>query len=425
VAKNPYQPGVGARPPYLAGREAQLRRFERILADYPEKRRNIRITGLRGVGKTVLLKEFERIARADRSRRWVVIRRDFVPRMADELEFVTAIAEYLREAAEQLSVRSRLRNRLADTMRAIGEIQVELPEGVTMRVGAAGRTTRSRIVEDRLRVAFVEIGRLAAATGRGMVFMFDEAHEVFDQPRRGEYPLSALLSAVVAAQDQDDPPLPLMLVLCGLPSLPGHLRSARSHAERLFRADELANLSLAAADGDVSEAELALTRPIEGTPIRFAPGAAKQVVRDVDGYPYFIQWFGEALWDAAADAGSPVIDERIYAASRRLIRRGLDREFYEGRYDEVSTADQLTLRVAASLGSETFTVAELNAALASRNANANAQSLKRLTDASIVYRVKQGRYGYTAPLFGDFLRREHPYAETRADRSAARPRRRR
>ncbi|HEX4804623.1 MAG TPA: ATP-binding protein [Conexibacter sp.] len=409
MARNPYQPGVGATPPYLAGREQQLRRFQRILDGYPEKRRNVRVTGLRGVGKTVLLKEFERLAKTNRPRRWVVIRRDFVPRMAQEVEFVTAIAEYLREAAEQLSVRSRLRNRLADTMKAIGEIQVGLADGLTVKVGAAGRPTGNRIVEDRLRTAFAEVGRLAAATRRGVLFMFDEAHEVFDQPRRGEYPLSALLSAIVAAQDQDDPPLPLMLVLCGLPSLAGNLRAARSHAERLFRADELANLSLAADDGTSSEAELALTRPIEGGPIRFTRRTVKQVVRDVDGYPYFIQWFGEALWDAAADADSPVVDERMYAASRRLIRRSLDREFYEGRYDEAPAADQLTLRAAASLGGETFTVAELNAALPSRKPNANAQSLKRLTDASIVYRIKQGKYGYTAPLFGDFLRREHAY----------------
>jgi len=409
VTKNPYQPGVGTTPPYLAGRENQLHRFKRILRDYPQKRRNLCITGLRGVGKTVMLKEFERIARADRSRRWVVVRRDFVPRMTDEIVFVTAIAEYLREAAEQLSARSRVKNRLRTAMKAIADIQVEIADGVTMRIDPGGKTERSRILEDRLRHAFLELGRLAASAERGVIFMFDEAHEVFDQPRGGEYPLSALLSALVATQDQEDPPLPLMLVLCGLPSLTGHLRAARSHAERLFRAEELANLSLSSENGDASEAELALTRPIEGGPIRYAPRTAKQVVHDVDGYPYFIQWYGEALWDAADDAGSRVIDHRIYAASRRLIQRALDHGFYEGRYDEARAGDQLTLRVAASLGGETFTVADLNTALSSRNANANAQSLKRLLDASIVYRVKQGTYAYTAPLFGDFLRRQYAY----------------
>ena len=55
--RNPYAPGAGQRPPELAGRDAQLRAFdvvlERIAKGRPE--RSIVLTGLRGVGKTVLL----------------------------------------------------------------------------------------------------------------------------------------------------------------------------------------------------------------------------------------------------------------------------------------------------------------------------------------------------------------------------------
>jgi hypothetical protein len=408
VAKNPYQPGVGTTPPYLAGREPQLRRFKRLLEDYPEKRRNLRITGLRGVGKTVLLKEFERVAKADEQRHWVVVRRDFVPRMVGEVDFVVALAEYLRTAAEEVSFRVRVKNRLGAALKAIGEIQLQV-EGVTMTVGPGGRAERARILEDRLRTAFLELGQLAAEAGRGVIFMFDEAHEVFDQPRKHEFPLSALLSAVVAAQDQEDPPLPMMLVLCGLPPLVGHLQDARSHSERLFRAEDIANLRVEPDGDQASEAELALTRPTEGGPIKYAPSAAERVVRDVDGYPYFIQWYGEALWDAADEVGLGVIDVPLYDGAKRLIQRALDHEFYEGRYGDARAADQLTLRVAASLGGESFTVADLNAVLTARNANANAQSLKRLVDDNIIFRTKQGIYAYTAPLFGDFLRRVHPH----------------
>jgi hypothetical protein len=409
MTKNPYQPGVGTSPPYLAGREAQLRRFKRILEDYPEKRRNLRITGLRGVGKTVLLKEFERIAKADAARRWIVIRRDFVPRMAGEADFVTAMAEYLREAAEQISLRMRVKNHLVEAMKAISEVQFELAGGLLMTAGPGAKGARARILEDRLRAAFVNVGRLAAEAKRGVIFMFDEAHEVHDQPRSNEFPLSALLAAVVAAQDQEDPPLPIMLVLSGLPPLVSNLQEARSHSERLFRAEELANLPLEPVDGGASEAELALTRPTEGGPIVYAPGTAERVVRDVDGYPYFIQWHGEALWDAADESGRKLIDMDLYASSRRLIQRALDLEFYAGRYGDARAADQLTLRTAAALGGERFTVSQLNAALTARKPNANAQSLKRLVDDNIVYRTKQGVYAYTAPLFGDFLRREHPH----------------
>src|SRR5690348_17926996 len=55
--RNPYAPGAGQRPPELAGRDAELTAFdvllERVSRGRPE--RSIMLTGLRGVGKTVLL----------------------------------------------------------------------------------------------------------------------------------------------------------------------------------------------------------------------------------------------------------------------------------------------------------------------------------------------------------------------------------
>jgi len=123
LAKNPYRPGVGTRPPYLAGRDEQLQRFYRILEDYPEKRNNLRMTGLRGVGKTVLLKEFERISRREG---WAVVRRDLSPRLCTETDFAVAISDYLRDGVEQLSVVAKIKNRMADAARAAGAAPAQL-----------------------------------------------------------------------------------------------------------------------------------------------------------------------------------------------------------------------------------------------------------------------------------------------------------
>src|SRR4051795_7338158 len=62
LGKNPFRPGVGTRPRYLAGRDQPMRRFAAMLRAAPEQPANMRLTGLRGVGKTVLLGEFEAIA---------------------------------------------------------------------------------------------------------------------------------------------------------------------------------------------------------------------------------------------------------------------------------------------------------------------------------------------------------------------------
>ncbi len=146
MAKNPYKPGVGTRPPFLAGRDEQLRRFRRILEDFPEKRNNLRMTGLRGVGKTVLLKEFERIAKHEG---WVVPRRELSPRLCDEEAFAMAISDYLREVVDQLSAVAKVKHELTDAARgAIRQVGIDLGDGVACRCLARPRDESlcSRIV---------------------------------------------------------------------------------------------------------------------------------------------------------------------------------------------------------------------------------------------------------------------------------------
>lgn len=209
---------------------------------------------------------------------------------------------------------------------------------------------------------------MAAKAGRGVVFLYDEAHTLYDQPRQHQYPLGALLGAFVQTQDQEEPPLPVMLAVSGLPPLVQNLQAARSHAERLFRVEELGNLALEPASQDEpSSAALALIRPAADTGIPFEPDVAQQVAADVDGYPYFIQKYGEALWDAAD---------------------------------------------AADLGGERFEIARLAAQFQGRNANATQQSVNRLLKSNHAYRVSQGSYAYTAPLFGAFVQRAYPRRAT-------------
>lgn len=405
MARNPYQPGVGTTPPYLADREAQLQRFRGYLRDFPDKRRNVRLSGLRGVGKTVLLKEYRAAAR---ERDWVVIRRDLTARLCQEREFAVAIADDFNTAIRAFSNAAKLRAVLTSARAAVGEITVGLPGGasVSVKPGSAGSPS---ILEDRLGGALTHVGRLASRAGRGVVLLYDEAHTMHDQPRQHQYPLGALLGAFVHAQDEEDPPLPLMLVVSGLPPLVGNLQAARSHAERLFRVEELGNLSLESPGrGEPSAAALALMKPAADTGIPFELAVAERVAADVDGYPYFIQKYGEALWDAADAANLRAVDGKLYANTRSRIQDALDAEFFENRYLDAPRADQLTLRVAADLGHEQFEIANLAAEFTSRNANATQQSVNRLLRSNHIYRVSQGVYAYTAPLFGDFVRRKYP-----------------
>ena len=133
--------------------------------------------------------EYERIAKRNE---WVVIRRDWSTRLCDEADFATAIAGYLREAVEALSVKAKIKNRVTVAMKAIGQIQVQLAEGVTVSVGPGGERPVSSVLEDRLRVALAHVGEIAQAQGRGVALLFDEAHSVYDRDAKRQFPLGAL-----------------------------------------------------------------------------------------------------------------------------------------------------------------------------------------------------------------------------------------
>ncbi len=334
-----------------------------------------------------------------------MIRRDWTARLCNESDFAQALADYMREALEALSLKAKIKSRIAAAMQAIGQVEMQLPEGITVSMGTGKQPSQRAVLEDRLRLALTHLGEVADAQGRGVALMFDEAHTVHDRGAKHQYPLGALLSALVAVQDDDDRPLPVMLVLCGLPPLTGNIHAARSNAERLFRAEEIGNLSLTPQPPErLSAAAQALVRPAED--ILYAQGVAERVASDVDEYPYFIQWFGEALWEAADLKDQSTITAHLYEHERQTIQHSLDEEFFEPRYRDARQADQGTLRVAASLGGERFVKAELDAA-GMRSSGAIAQSLIRLISGNLVYRDDHGVYAYTAPMFGDFMRRRH------------------
>jgi hypothetical protein len=149
VARNPFQPGVGTTPPYLADRDEELQRFHGYLRDFPDKRRNVRLSGLRGVGKTVLLKEYRAAAR---ERDWVVIRRDLTARLCQEQDFAVAIADDLETAIRAFSGVAKLKAVLSAARRAVGEITVGLPGGASVSIkpdSAAHSSSVLRIASPR------------------------------------------------------------------------------------------------------------------------------------------------------------------------------------------------------------------------------------------------------------------------------------
>jgi AAA ATPase domain len=383
--KNPYRPGVGVRPLYLAGRAGPLRRFAAMLRAAPEQQASMRITGLRGVGKTVLLEEL-----ADHSLEagWEAAFLELQPSHNTDEALKQALTSLLEHTRERLSRLERLRKAAGRVFRT-PSLSVNWEE-ISLAVSFGSERERSLARE------LFSTVELALAKGRaGVVLLLDEAQVVRDErDRHGEHPLSLLIAPVVTLQRQE---IPLGLVVCGLPTLTANLQNARSYSERLFRGEEIGSL-------DREQALEAFMRPLEQTGRTSEDRLAQAVVDEVEGYPYFLQLWGSELWDAADPAGLQRFTTRLLDAIRPDIYSRLDRDFYEPRIATLTPAEQDLLLASASCPYPPLHSGDLVQASEKSPGNINVL-LGRLVDAGALYRIRKGEYAYTAPRFRDYLLR--------------------
>lgn len=389
LGKSPYRPGVGTRPLHLAGRDLPLRRFRAMLRAAPEQPANMRLTGLRGVGKTVLLGEFAKVAEEGG---WASAALELQPGQNTDDGLVEGVTNVLAGAREKLSRMERLRRAVGTAARQAGTLGLGWGDFTVsyQPFADAGR-------EDLTRALF-EVVETAVEKGHaGFVLLLDEAQVIRDETRRsGEHPLSLLISSVVALQKAE---LPLGLVLCGLPTLTGNLLRARSYTERMFRAEEIGSLSS-------DEARDAFVRPPRevDSPVVIDDDLVETVIQEVEGYPYFVQLWGAELWDAAVEAESIQLSNALLDAARAYIYQRLDLDFYEPRVSTLTPAEQDVLLATADTDYPPLVVSDLNDAISKSPGNVNVL-LGRLVENGVLYRIRKGQYEYTAPKFRDFLLR--------------------
>lgn len=384
-SKNPYRPGVGVRPLYLAGRDRSLARFSAMLRAAPEIQASMRVTGLRGVGKTVLLGAFSDAAE---ELNWQPAELELQPSHNTDEALEEALSGLLAATRARLSRMERLRAAAGRALRA-GRLSVTW-EDVELAIGPGSARER-----DLAREIFETVD-VAVTKGReGVVLLLDEAQLIRDErDRHGEHPLSLLIAPLVALQRQE---VPLAVALCGLPTLSANLQKARSYSERLFRGEKVDSLPR---EGALE----AFTRPLEQTARTADEAVAEAVVDEVEGYPYFIQLWGSELWDAADLADVDQFTPALLAEVRPAIYERLDQDFYEPRISILTPAEQEVLLASASCAYPPLRAADLGRASDKTPGNVNVL-LGRLVEAGVLYRIRKGEYAYTAPKFRDFLQR--------------------
>jgi hypothetical protein len=394
LGKNPYRPGVGTKPVYLAGRADEVRRFGATLRSAPEIAANVRLTGLRGVGKTVLLSKFEEAAQEEN---WATINIELEARHNRDDALVTLLGAACRDLQNSISLKAKLKDKAGNAAKAFRNLKWSYEE-MTLQFDDfdADRTNDlAKILGETLNVA----DRSGHA---GVAVLLDEAQMLHDErnKRDGHHPLSLLIAAVSALQKKE---LPISLVLCGLPTLTSHLLEARTYSERMFRGERIGPL-------DSQNASDAFVEPLSNTGVTASTPLVDAVLDSVEGYPYFVQLWGAELWDAAQHADTDEFTLSLLDTVQPYILRRLDLDFYEPRIVTLTPAEQDLLLGTAKCPYPPLQTIAINNSVEKKPANINVL-LGRLVQAGVIYRVRKGTYEYTAPKFYDFLNRRADAAE--------------
>lgn len=391
---NPFRPGAGHMPPYLAGREQEKLEFAKLLEQDPILE-NLVLTGLRGVGKTVLLETFKPMA-IERGWLWVgtdlseaasLTETSLAIRLLADLSVVTSgmiedVKDGLGFGREGTSVRTMDYEYLA-------ELYGVTPGLVSDKVKAVLEAVASALARDRR---------------RGLVFAYDEAQNLADSADRGEYPLSLLLDVFQSIQRKG---IPFLLALTGLPTLFPKLVEARTFSERMFRVVMLDKLN-------ASDSREAILTPIKDAncPVKFSGPSVTTIVAESGGYPYFIQFICREVYDVFIQQLSTGTTPSVPVEA---ITRKLDTDFFAGRWARATDRQRALLWVIAKLerpSDAEFTVQDIvtksREILADRPFSASHvnQMLVVLGEAGLIYKNRHGRYSFAVPLFDRFILRQ-------------------
>jgi hypothetical protein len=387
-SSDPYEPGAGTLPPELAGREQERATFDTRVARLAAGRRAqaIALWGLRGVGKTVLLRDFQRRASAAG---WAAAFYELGG--GEQLRPVVARAAI--DAFEAFEGRRQLRPVLERALGVLRSFTVTaMPHGVSFSLQVEpqrGRADSGELEHDTYDV-LAALGGVAKKADSGVVILFDE----LQLAAAGE--LGAILRAWQQLEGRE---LPMLLIGAGLPDLPGRLVEAASYAERMFTYHEIAEL-----DRDAARDALAL--PAERAGVRYEPDALELLLDRAGGFPFFLQTYGSHAWRAAS--GSPITLDAAERADRSA-RRALDQGFHRIRWERVSPAEQRCLFALASLGDGPQPIAEVNRQLGAKAAKETSLVRENLIKTrGLIHSAGYGLVAFNMPLFGEFVRRQQP-----------------
>ncbi len=386
AVSNPYSPGAGARPPALVGREELIDVMDVSLQRLLKGRdgRSQMLTGRRGVGKTVMLNEFEILAES----------RGFFHEhleVSEDGDLALRLAAAVRRVLLAMDARKRIGERVTRALGVLKAFSLCLPNGpeIYIDVDAVFGPADSGHLATDLSGLFVELGEVARDHGTGVLLTIDELHYV------SRLVLDALVTGLHrAAQLQ----LPIIVAGAGLPSLATLTGEAKSYAQRVFTFPIVGSLA-------PSQAREALTVPAADDGVHWDEGALDEVLRLTDGYPYFLQEFAKQAWNIAA--GPDRITEQDVRWSLPIATAELDDGFFRVRTGRTTDAERMYLRAIAECGPGPARSGEV-AKLLGKASTALGPTRDSVIKKALCYSPRYGEVDFTVPMFDAFMKRWIP-----------------
>lgn len=391
---NPFRPGAGHMPPYLAGRKLETDKFRKLISQQTILE-NMILTGLRGTGKTVLLDTFKPIAIGNN---WLWAGTDLSESVSvSEVNLATRILTDLSLVTSNIVVKRE--------QKEFGKPSSQTESKMGYKFLAKLYNNTPGLVLDKLKyvLEFVWHNLKNETNIKGLIFAYDEAQNLSDQKKKGQFPLGILLDLFQSIQKKD---IPFMLVLTGLPTLFPKLVDSRTFAERMFTIVNLQRLN-------EEDSRKAILVPIENKKcsVTLTENTVNITIELSAGYPYFIQFICKELYDVFF---TKIADRQKLSVPIDEIRRKLDTDFFAGRWSRATDRQKDLLYVISNIikDEEEFSVQEVveqaKKAIANPFSSSNVnQMLATLINSGLVYRNRHGKYSFAVPLLGDFISRQY------------------
>ncbi|MCB1113692.1 MAG: ATP-binding protein [Chlamydiia bacterium] len=386
--QNPFSPGAGAPPPELVGRDPVLDEARALLGRVKRKKsaQSMLLTGLRGVGKTVLLNEMERLAIKDGYKTIFIEAHEskpLGPLLAPHLW------KLLFDLDRMAGIGNKVKRGLAVLQSFISGLRITVNEvTIGLDIDPERGSADSGDLEIDLPNLFVAIAEAAEDRKSPVAILIDEIQYLSQKE------LGALIMAMHKIQQRQ---LPLVLLGAGLPTLPALAGDSKSYSERLFSFPDIGALS-------ESDAFRALKDPAQEEGVVFDLDALEEIFRLTKGYPYFLQEWGYQTWNHAK--GSPINLQTVRNATDLVVKR-LDKNFFRVRFDRLIPSEKTFLRQMAKLGSGPYKSGDI-ADLLKRSTSSTAPVRAKLMKKGMIYSPAHGELAFTVPLFDEFLARAIP-----------------